>query len=130
MYCARSVCVIRSSSRHFRIVFPGCSERAISPAIFSRSGNCMRPRDLEAYISVSKMLSTYADAHSEGRTPTKTPRSVAQRLYAGLHFARRLRVRGVAWSILGGSGPHDNFDGGGRPLDSGSNPDGPTLMGQ
>src|SRR5467141_3517085 len=33
------------------------------------------------------------------------------------HLPRVARVRGVAWSILGGSGP----------LDSGSNPDGPTL---
>src|SRR6266581_6590450 len=33
--------------------------------------------------------------------------------YAGMHW-----VRGVAWSILGGSGP----------LDSGSNPDGPTPV--
>src|SRR2546427_5447855 len=32
------------------------------------------------------------------------------------HLPRVTRVRGVAWSILGGSGP----------LDSGSNPDGPT----
>src|SRR5436309_5821426 len=34
------------------------------------------------------------------------------------HLPRVARVRGVAWSILGGSGP----------LDSGSNPDGPISV--
>ena len=39
--------------------------------------------------------------------------------YAGLILTATPRwVRGVAWSILGGSGP----------LDSGSNPDGPIFM--
>src|SRR5207249_5932538 len=41
------------------------------------------------------------------------------RLYRLHRFADPRWVRGVAWSILGGSGP----------LDSGSNPDGPILMG-
>src|SRR5947207_11319289 len=40
------------------------------------------------------------------------------RLYPLHRFADSRWVRGVAWSILGGSGP----------LDSGSNPDGPILM--
>src|SRR5438094_9106357 len=40
------------------------------------------------------------------------------RLYRLHRFADPRWVRGVAWSILGGSGP----------LDSGSNPDGPILM--
>ena len=34
MCFARSVWVIRNSVRHLRIVFPGASERVISPAIF------------------------------------------------------------------------------------------------
>src|SRR3972149_7471842 len=58
MCLARSVWEIRSSSRHFRIVFPGGSERAISPAIFSRSwnstlgGSMSRPRRGVLYKSV------------------------------------------------------------------------------
>src|SRR5712691_3214928 len=64
MWCAKSVCEIRSSSRHFRIVLPGCSDKAISPAIFSRSGNSMFVREGERYISVSKRLSAYAEARS------------------------------------------------------------------
>src|SRR5213594_2697485 len=39
MCVASSVCEMRNSSRHFRIVLPGWSDKAISPAIFSRSGN-------------------------------------------------------------------------------------------
>src|SRR5256885_1601742 len=57
MWWARSVCEIRSSSLHFRIVFPGCSERAISPAIFSRSGNCMgRARKRAIYKRVEEAI--------------------------------------------------------------------------
>src|SRR5207302_2037265 len=57
MWWARSVCEIRSSSLHFRIVFPGCSERVISPAIFSRSGNCMgRARKRAIYKRVEETI--------------------------------------------------------------------------
>ena len=60
------------------------------------------------------------------RGPTQLRLSVAEvpfilmriRLYPLHRFADSRWVRGVAWSILGGSGP----------LDSGSNPDGPTAI--
>src|SRR5438132_1445928 len=61
IWVARTVWEIRSSSRHFRIVLPGWSDNAISPAIFSRSGNSMGMRHMDVYISVSKMLSADAD---------------------------------------------------------------------
>ncbi len=48
MWVASVVWEIRNSSRHFRIVLPGWSERAISPAIFSRSGNCMEYATIRA----------------------------------------------------------------------------------
>src|SRR3989441_7038851 len=123
IWVARTVWEIRSSSRHFRIVLPGWSDKAISPAIFSRSGNSMGKRHKEAYISVSKTLSALDE------TPPWALDDGASRIAAGIAdeghpqnpytrpklTASPRRVRGVAWSILGGSGP----------LDSGSNPDGP-----
>src|SRR5207244_3449874 len=115
IWVARTVWEIRSSSRHFRIVLPGWSDKAISPAIFSRSGNSMQKRHVEAYISVSKTLSADADGCSEAG-PCRT--RAAQRLCGPRSYCVSARVRGVAWSILGGSGP----------LDSGSNPDGPILL--
>src|SRR2546428_14098153 len=48
IWVASSVCEIRNSSRHFRIVLPGWSDNAISPAIFSRSGNCMEHATIRA----------------------------------------------------------------------------------
>src|SRR2546428_13117316 len=69
IWVASSVCEIRNSSRHFRIVLPGWSDNAISPAIFSRSGNCMEQRQFERYISVSKVLSA-ADGQRLKRHPS------------------------------------------------------------
>src|SRR3989475_11637867 len=69
IWVARTVWEIRSSSRHFRIVLPGWSDKAISPAIFSRSGNSMGKRHMEGYISVSKTLSAL-DETSHGRSTT------------------------------------------------------------
>src|SRR3989442_11242717 len=69
IWVASSVCEIRNSSRHFRIVLPGWSDNAISPAIFSRSGNCMEQRQFERYISVSKVLSA-ADEQGLNRHPS------------------------------------------------------------
>src|SRR3990172_11773112 len=121
MWCARSVCEIRSSCLHLRIVFPGWSDRAISPAIFSRSGNCMpRARKRAIYKRVEETIDACRTAHSS--SATKLRRSEARS--TGSHNAYRRAsasreapwVRGGVWSILGGSGP----------LDSGSNPDGPT----
>src|SRR3989442_5443164 len=60
---------MRISARHFRIVLPGWSDNAISPAIFSRSGNCMEQRQFERYISVSKVLSA-ADEQGLKRHPS------------------------------------------------------------
>src|SRR3989442_9007480 len=125
IWVARTVWEIRSSSRHFRIVLPGWSDKAISPAIFSRSGNSMGKRHMEGYISVSKTLSALDE------TPPWALDDGASRIAAWFADGRNpqnpytrpkltaspRRVRGVAWSILGGSGP----------LDSGSNPDGPTY---
>jgi len=104
---------------------PGWSDKAISPAIFSRSGNSMGKRHMEGYISVSKTLSALDE------TPPWALDDGASRIAAWFAdeghpqnpytrpklTASPRRVRGVAWSILGGSGP----------LDSGSNPDGPTY---
>src|SRR5438309_9162182 len=70
IWVARTVWEIRSSSRHFRIVLPGWSDKAISPAIFSRSGNSMGKRHMEGYISVSKTLSAL-DETSHGRSTTR-----------------------------------------------------------
>src|SRR5439155_19042187 len=126
MWVARTVWEIRSSSRHFRIVLPGWSDRAISPAIFSRSGNSIGKRHEEVYISVSKTLSAF-DETSPGRPTTwpltlqhRSPMSAIRRtlIHKPKLTASPRRVRGVAWSILGGSGP----------LDSGSNPDGPISL--
>src|SRR2546421_11267831 len=50
----------------------------------------------------------------KGRRRMRLPRTT---LIRGPTFREPSWVRGVAWSILGGSGP----------LDSGSNPDGPTY---
>src|SRR3972149_191251 len=71
MCFASSVWEIRSSSRHLRIVFPGESERAISPAIFSRSrnsifGGSMRGPAERRYLSVSKRASANADGGLPG----------------------------------------------------------------
>ena len=58
------------------------------------------------------------------RRPAEVPQPVFDKPVAHNAYTRasacspRSRVRGVAWSILGGSGP----------LDSGSNPDGPIRL--
>src|SRR5436190_23820743 len=57
MCFARSVWVIRNSVRHFRIVFPGASERVISPAIFSRKTLCTSRGQDSLYIRMSNSLS-------------------------------------------------------------------------
>src|SRR5437773_6661805 len=57
MCFARSVWVIRNSVRHFRIVFPGASERVISPAIFSRKTLCTARAHEGPYIRMSKYVS-------------------------------------------------------------------------
>src|SRR5881397_1746162 len=57
MCVASTVCEMRSSSRHFRIVLPGWSDKAISPAIFSRSGNSMeRARSRGLYKRVEDAI--------------------------------------------------------------------------
>src|SRR5256885_6727071 len=93
---AGSVGEIRTSSRHFRIVFPGCSERAISPAIFSRSGNCMGERESERYISVSKRLSAYADIESQGSKPQTEPLSLCRSAGKGRRRIRLPRTTSLA----------------------------------
>src|SRR5437867_12514143 len=57
MCVASTVCEMRNSSRHFRIVLPGWSDKAISPAIFSRSGNSMeRARSRGLYKRVEDAI--------------------------------------------------------------------------
>src|SRR5713226_5516714 len=105
-----------------------------SPPRFSpEAGTACRAREGERYISVSKTLSACDDtARIEPKinigeravNPTCGPTAKKTRDRTGCRTKLipepPLRgpswVRGVAWSILGGSGP----------LDSGSNPDGPT----
>src|SRR5438309_3058972 len=98
---------------------------------FRAAGTAWGERESERYISVSKRLSAYADIESRGSKPQTEPLSLCnserkgrQRmrlprttLIRGPTFREPSWVRGVAWSILGGSGP----------LDSGSNPDGPIT---
>src|SRR5438309_745523 len=96
---------MRSSSRHFRIVFPGCSERVISPAIFSRSGNCMgRARKRAIYKRVEETIGVcrHRACRLTNLEPYRYPCapqvategdesvSLAQRLYEGLLFASHL----------------------------------------
>src|SRR5207245_2794241 len=57
MCVASTVWEMRNSSRHFRIVLPGWSDKAISPAIFSRSGNSMeRARSCGLYKRVEDAI--------------------------------------------------------------------------
>src|SRR3990172_488997 len=67
MWRARSVWVIRTSCRHFRIVFPGRSERVISPAIFSRKRDCTRRGHDGGYIRMTKCVSTRSDSLASRR---------------------------------------------------------------
>src|SRR5437879_13476110 len=100
---------MRSSSRHFRIVFPGCSERVISPAIFSRSGNCMgRARKRAIYKRVEEAIGVCRHRVARLQTSNRTAipsaaqvaregdecASLAQRLYEGLLFASHLESVG------------------------------------
>src|SRR2546425_8759298 len=71
MCFARSVCVIRNSVRHFRIVFPGASERVISPAIFSRKTLCTVRAHKGPYIRMSKYVSANRERPPEDPTPAK-----------------------------------------------------------
>src|SRR5256886_14282710 len=95
IWVARTVWEIRSSSRHFRIVLPGWSDKAISPAIFSRSGNSMGKRHMEGYISVSKTLSAL-DETPHGRSTTgpltlrhgSPTRAIRRTLIHGLNLPR------------------------------------------
>src|SRR5438445_3923032 len=71
MCFARSVWVIRNSVRHFRIVFPGASERVISPAIFSRKTLCTVRAHKGPYIRMSKYVSANRERPPEDPTPAK-----------------------------------------------------------
>src|SRR2546425_6519705 len=59
------------SSRHFRIVFPGASERVISPAIFSRKTLCTVRAHKGPYIRMSKYVSANRERPPEDPTPAK-----------------------------------------------------------
>src|SRR3989454_12580352 len=85
------VCEPRIPPRHFRIVLPGWSDNAISPAIFSRSGNCME------HATIRALYKRVEGAIGGWRTRAK-PSSLNKRRMLRLGWRDRDETRGANYA--------------------------------